>query len=293
MKKLLVTGASGFIGSNFCKLYSDTYKIYGLYSQHAIHYPGVEAVKADITNEEEVKALFKKLKPDAVLHLAALSDPNYCQQNPDLSLETHVIATEYLASESAQLRIPFVFASTDLVFDGKNAPYKETAVPNPISTYGTHKAIAEHAVHDIYPNAVVCRQPLMYGIGYGNGQSFLQSMLDKFRTGQQVYLFTDEYRTTISARNACEGLALCLEDAEGTIQLSSDNRVSRYEFGKVVADVFGFDKNLIVKSKRKDVQMRAPRPKDVSLVNEKAKALSWQPRELKNELESLKAELAF
>lgn len=292
MKKLLLTGASGFVGSNFCRLYANQYKIYGQYSQHAIHYPGVEAVKADITDEEAVKTLFKKLKPDAVLHLAALSDPNYCEQNPEVSLETNVIATEYLAAESAQLRIPFVFASTDLVFDGKNAPYKENAVPNPISTYGTHKAIAEHAVHDIYPNAVVCRLPLMYGIGYGNGQSFLQPMLDKFRAGQQIYLFTDEYRTTISARNACEGLALCLDDAEGTIQLSSDNRISRYEFGKTVAEVFGFDKNLIVKSKRKDVQMPAPRPKDVSLVNDKARMLGWQPRELKDELESLKAELA-
>jgi dTDP-4-dehydrorhamnose reductase len=288
MKKLLLTGASGFVGSNFCKLYSNEYKIYGLYSRHTIHYDKVEAVKADITNEEEVKALFKKLKPDAVLHLAALSDPNYCQQNPEQSLESNVIATEYLVSESAQLRIPFVFASTDLVFDGRNAPYKETDVPNPISTYGTHKAIAEHAVHDIYPNAVVCRLPLMYGIGFGNGQSFLQPMLDKFRTGQQVYLFTDEYRSTISARNACEGLKLCLEDAEGTIQLSSDTGISRYEFGILVADVFGFDKNLIVKSKRKDVQMPAPRPKDVSLINTKAKELGWQPRDMKEEVKAIR-----
>lgn len=279
------------MGSNFCQLYSDDYKIYGQYAQHAIHYQDVEAVKADITNEEEIKDLFRKIKPDAVLHLAALSDPNYCQQNPEQSLEVNVIATEYLASESAQLRIPFVFASTDLVFDGKSAPYKEIAVPNPLSTYGTHKAIAEHAVHDIYPNAVVCRLPLMYGMGYGHGQSFLQPMLDKFKMKQNVYLFTDEYRSTISARNACEGLKLCLENGEGTVQLSSDKGISRYEFGLLVADVFGFDKKLIIKSKRKDVQMPAPRPKDVSMMNTKARELGWQAGEMTEELEAIKIAL--
>lgn len=288
MKKLLITGGSGFIGSNFCKLYAKEYLIYALYSKHAIHYDDVECIQCDITNESEVKKLFEKTEPEAVLHLAALSDPNFCQQNHDLSLEVNVLATEYLATESAQRRIPFVFSSSDLVFDGKTAPYKASDIPKPLSAYGMHKAIAEHAVHDIYPNAVVCRLPLMYGIGYGNGQSFLQPMLDKFRMKQEVYLFTDEYRSTISARNACEGLKLCIEDGEGTIQLSSDAGISRYEFGKIVADVFGFDKSLIIKSKRKDVIMPAPRPKDVSLVNEKAKAIGWQPREIRDELEAIR-----
>jgi dTDP-4-dehydrorhamnose reductase len=295
MKKILLTGASGFLGGNFCSLYANAFDIHAVYHSHPVEIPGVKSVKLDICDEDALGRWFDEIKPDAVIHLAAFSDPNQCELHPKVSEQKNILASENMASLAAGLRLPMVFASTDLVFDGKSAPYKERDVPAPVSIYGLHKSIAEQAVLDIYPNAVVCRLPLMYGQSSSKddsfGNSFLQPMLKKLSAGETMNMFTDEYRTVASARDICAGILVCLEERGEIFHLGGDERISRYNFARHVCGVFGFDAGLLIKTKQKDVKMPAPRPKDVSLNNEKAKELGWKPGTIIEELEWIKKNL--
>ena len=291
MKKILLTGASGFLGCNYCDLFANHFEIHAIHNEHPTQNKNVISNKADITDSVVLEECFQKIKPDKLIHLAAFSDPNRCELYPEISEKINIEASESLAYQCKKAKIPMIFSSTDLVFDGKSAPYKETDIPAPVNIYGLHKSIAEQAILDIYPDATICRLPLMVGPDFGDKPNFLVQMVRKFSLGEQVNLFTDEYRSTASARDVCAGLILCLKHPGQIFHLGGDERISRYDFGMIVSEVFGFDKSLIIKSKQKDVKMPAARPKDVSMTSDKAKGIGWIPGNLRDELENIKKEM--
>jgi dTDP-4-dehydrorhamnose reductase len=287
-KKILLTGASGFLGGNFCKLFSKQYDITGIWNQHAFDMPGVKAVHLDISDNDSLSELFNAIKPVCVVHLGAYSDPNQCQLNPGMSEKINIEASENISVLCAALNIPLLFSSTDLVFDGTAAPYSENDLPCPVNTYGLHKSIAEQVILDVFPEATICRLPLMFGASFTHGKSFLQPMLQKLANNEGMRLFTDEYRSMASARDVCAGIMLCLDQPGEIFHLGGDVRMSRFDFAKKVCTIFDFDLNLIIESKQKDVPMPAPRPADVSLISEKAKKLGWRPGTVEKELQYIK-----
>ena len=152
MKKLLVTGSSGFLGWNLCQLAKEKWQVYGTHFFHRIEIPGVKQLPVDLTDFQELQRLFKEIKPDAVIHTAAQSQPNYCQTHPQESRTINVTASWNLAGLCADYSIPCAFTSTDLVFDGLNAPYRETDPVSPLSLYGEQKVMAEEGI-DISSNS--------------------------------------------------------------------------------------------------------------------------------------------
>ncbi|MBD2313710.1 NAD(P)-dependent oxidoreductase [Desertifilum sp. FACHB-1129] len=288
MKKLLVTGASGFLGWNLCSLAAQHYQVFGTYTTKTVTLPRVTLAPVDLTDFAALKTLWQQIQPDAVIHLAAKSAPNFCQTHPQLSYALNVEATAHLASLAADSEIPFVFTSTDLVFDGTKPPYRETDAVNPISRYAEHKVLAEQEVLQRYPDATVCRMPLMFGAVPTGATSFIQPFLKILRQGENLSLFADEYRTPASAPTAAQGLLLALETAQGLLHLGGRERVSRYEFGCLMAEVLELPKAQITACQQKDVPMAAPRPQDVSLDSSVAFALGYCPLSLKAELLALK-----
>ncbi|MDJ0659439.1 MAG: NAD(P)-dependent oxidoreductase [Crocosphaera sp.] len=289
MKKLLITGASGFLGYNLCQYAQKIWDVYGTYYNHKIDMNNVNFVKVDVTNIDELQIVFKQIKPDAVIHLAAASKPNYCQDNPETAYKINVTASVKIAKLCADVNIPCAFTSTDLVFDGLNGPYKESDPVSPVNYYGEHKVKAEQEMLSIYPKTVICRMPLMFGIPSPHAASFIQFFLTTFRAGKSLSLFTDEYRTPVSGLTAAKGLLLALEKGEGGIlHLGGKERISRYNFGHLMAEVFDFSKTLITPCLQKDVVMAAPRSPDTSLDSSKAFKLGYNPLSLREELEQLK-----
>ncbi|NLE02227.1 MAG: sugar nucleotide-binding protein, partial [Fibrobacter sp.] len=148
MKKLLITGASGFLGPNLCRVALENYSVIGLYNKNCSEIPGVHLVKCDLRDSSAFCELFNREKPDALIHTAAISNPNYCQENQKESYELNVTVTANIARVCVDHCIPFVFTSTDLVFDGIKAPYKEDDPVNPVNIYGEEKAEAERIILD-------------------------------------------------------------------------------------------------------------------------------------------------
>ena len=291
MKKLLVTGASGFLGWNLCQLAKEAWDVYGTYFSKTVEIPDVTVVKADLRDFQEIKRLFSEIGPAAVIHTAAQSSPNFCQTYPEESHSINVTASCNIAGLSADYGIPCVFTSTDLVFDGLNAPYRETDPVCPVSVYGEQKVMAEQGMRSRYPKVALCRMPLMFGVAPPTATSFIQPFIKILREGKELNLFSDEFRTPVSGVTAAKGLLLALEKVEGLLHLGGKERVSRYDFGRLMVDALQLPQENLKACKQKDVPMAASRPPDVSLNSSKAFALGYEPLSLREELEALRGKL--
>lgn len=287
MKKLLVTGASGFLGWNICRHAYKEWEIYGTVFTHPIEIDGTKILQIDLADFRELRRIFNEVRPDAVIHTAAASRPDYCEGRPVETRKINVDASVNLAGLCADNSIPFVFTSTDLVFDGLRAPYREDDRVNPVNHYGEQKVLAEEGILKVYPPAAVCRMPLMFGDPGPAASSFFQTMLNAMRVGEELRLFTDEFRTPISGKTAAEGLIKILSNAHGIIHMGGIERISRFNFGLLIAGVYGIKETKFIRCRQKDLATPAPRPPDLSLDSSKAYAKGFKPLPLKDQLQEL------
>jgi dTDP-4-dehydrorhamnose reductase len=287
MKKLFVTGASGFLGWNICRAAKKKWEVFGTVFSHSMEIAGVKIITVDVADLTELRTIFHRIRPDAVIHTAARSDPNYCQVNRTESQMINVEASIHIAKLCADYSIPCVFTSTDLVFNGLYAPYREDVPVSPISFYGEQKVLAEEGMKKYYPAVAICRMALMFGISGPCASSFIQPMLNAMREGRELKLFVDEFRTPLSVRAAVHGLFLALEKVNGILHLGGIERISRYNFGRLLMDTFGFHKAKVLPCRQKDIIMAAPRPPDVSLDSTKALLLGLKLLPLIEELGEL------
>ncbi|MCB0593536.1 MAG: SDR family oxidoreductase [Phaeodactylibacter sp.] len=279
---ILITGVAGFLGSHLAQLLKDKGRPFtGIYN---LKKPEGPAEQIDLFDREEVLEKLEQLRPTAILHLAAASSPNWCELHPKESQTINVDAAVTLATYARQAGIPFLFTSTDLVFDGQNAPYEEDWSPSPICTYGMQKAAAEQGVLLTHPGATIARLPLLYGWG----DNFLKEWVEKLKGGNPIPAFVDEYRTPAYVQDAARGLLLLLDlGATGFYHLGGPEPLSRFDMARHIARAFGIDERLVQPGKQADVAMPAPRPVDVSLSSERAYALGYQPRGIEEALEEL------
>lgn len=286
--KLLITGASGFLGRVACSYFArDGWEVYGVAYQQRLGIDGITTLSCDLTDPAECKALFERVSPGAVLHLAAMSKPDACEQNPQESQRINVDASARLASLCADYQAKLVFTSTDLVFSGDKAPYQEDDPVEPINRYGEQKVRAEEVISWLYPDATIARMPLMFGPGVPGKPSFTEQLLASLQQRKTMRLFTDEYRTVVNAETAVQGLKLALDQPGATLHLGGKERWSRYAFGQLMAELVGLNADIFQPVKLADIQTAAHRPADACMSSERAFALGYSPASVRCQLKTV------
>ena len=288
MKKLLLTGASGFLGWNLCQSFQEEWEITGTIHTKDINTQRGRIVRADLTNNHVIDSLFSEIQPDGVMHTAAISIPGYCQENPEATYKINVTACETLAAKCAERNIPFVFTSTDLVFDGKKGNYHESDPVNPVNKYGEQKAIAEEKILQIYPQATICRMPLMLGESGQVAASYLQSFLENVRQGNEQKLFTDELRSVLGGQSAAAGLFLALNKLKGIYHLGGRENISRFDLGLMLVRIFDINGAKLTPTRLESLQISTPRSPDVTLDSSKAYNAGFEPLRLEEEIKRIK-----
>jgi dTDP-4-dehydrorhamnose reductase len=299
--RLLVTGMSGFLGYALARRLrrlpegaaGKGYEVTA--TQHEQVLAGIRGtqVSLDLADQFALRQILKEIRPQAVIHMAAISQPNLCESAAERTVAVNVEATATIAHWCASHHCPLVFTSTDLVFDGTRPPYGEEAPTNPQNAYGRQKVAAETALLERYPQAVVCRMPLMFGYGGCLGKSFSHTMVTAIAQGESIRLFTDEFRTPLSTHCAAKVLLAALDWPGGIYHLGGAERISRFGLGQRIARHLGVGEAHLQPLIQAELPMSAPRPADVSLANRQARGLGFLPEGLDRAIERMLAAFGF
>jgi dTDP-4-dehydrorhamnose reductase len=262
--RILVTGASGQLGAYLLRELRGTEGVSAWSGSTRGQLFGISFEPIDLGDAVAVAAAFHRAQPDAVIHAAARAKVADCFRDPAAAERINAGGTATLAALAREAGARFVLVSTDLVFDGEHAPYREEDAPAPLSVYGKTKAEAEKAAQGM-PRAVVARLSLLYGPSLSGRPSFFDEQVRALHAGQPVRLFSDEWRTPLDLATAAQALLALVQSAvEGIIHIGGPERLSRLEMGRRLANFLGIDGNNLVAARRAEAGGE-PRPRDTSL----------------------------
>ena len=288
-KRLLITGANGLLGNKAVVLASRNYEVMPLHHAKPLHDNSLEV---DIVNKEQVLSIFRKLRPNAVIHAAAETNVDKCETQKERALNVNVKGTQNVAEACDEVGAKLVHISTDYVFDGEKGHYKEEDKPNPISYYGLTKLEGERQVVAHCRNYVILRTSVLYG-WHPWKQNFATWVISQLRQNKEISVVEDHYNTPTLADNLAEMILQALQrDLKGLYHASGSERISRYEFAKKIAESFQLDSNLIKPAKMSQLAAWiAKRPRDSSLSTDKIrKQLRTRPLNITEGLNRMKTE---
>ena len=161
--RVLVTGASGLLGSRVARLALKKHDVWAGYSGNPVEVEGVEARQFDISNREQVFRTVRESEADAVIHCAAMTNVDDCERFPEKAFAVNGLGTENVAMAAREIGAKLVYVSTDYVFDGKKqGAYSEGDAVNPLNNYARSKLRGELGAR-IAGNWAVARVSVLYG----------------------------------------------------------------------------------------------------------------------------------
>jgi len=260
--RTIITGAAGLIGQYLVKTaprWAPDRDVQGL-----------TRADLDLTDRANVERTWQSIKPNAVIHCAALSRTKDCEQDPAQARRINVEVTAHLAQQSQD--IPFIFLSSGEVFDGRTSWYGETDEPNPINVYGQTKLEAEQAVLQNSGHTVV-RIVLTAGTSETGDRSFVEDMCRTAKAGKDVTLYADEFRCPLPAGVIARVVwELVDRKQSGLYHLGGSERLSRWDIGETLLPWCPELKGHLMKGSARN-HIGSPRPADLSLRYDKIQGL--------------------
>jgi len=271
---VLITGCGGMLGEavylrfkDFCKVYATDIDL----NEKWLSY-------LDVTDHNKVKQFLKKIKPNYIVHLAALTDMEYCELNPKESYTVNSGGVENLISYARPNNIPFLYISTAGIFDGKKDTFKEEDAPNPLSIYARSKYDGELIAKSIKKHIVV-RAGWMMGGGPKKDKKFINKIVKQLRKGaKEIFVVDDKIGTPCYTYDLANSIFYLLDNNNyGVYHGACEGGSSRYDVAEFILDKLKLkDKVKLTKvdSSYFKKDFFAPRPYSEKLVNIKLKKLN-------------------
>ena len=278
--RLLLTGAAGVLGGRLAGLLAQVHELTA--ARHQTPVPArLETQPLDLLAAGAAEAILEAARPEAVVHAAALVEPDRCEREPELAARLNTEASERLAVACARRGIKLLLISTDLVFDDGDEKH-EAGTPHPVSVYGRTKRAAEEAVLAADRRHAVVRVPLVIGRGFGPRATASEAVAWALRAGRPLHLYADQWRTPSDPESTAGACSLILEqDASGIFHAAGPERVTRHDLGLRVAAALELPTAAISATTHDARPPLAPRPRDACLEAARTHAaLGWRPRPL-------------
>lgn len=244
MKKMLITGTSGFLGSKVAAFYKGTYEI--LAPSHSM---------MDITEEESVNRYFLEKRPDIVIHCAAISDTGTCEREKELSWKINVTGSENIAKAAKMVSAKCILCSSDQVYCASDSPcaHKEDETVYPSNTYGKEKLCAEANCLKINEESVHLRLAWMYDAKdekFARRNDFAKQLRDSVRQSKELSFMASDKRGITDVWEVVKNIEKTLELPGGVYNFGAPNERSTYETAIEILKTLGYDTSLIHKTEQ-------------------------------------------
>ena len=267
----LVTGSAGLVGSKVVKdLAQNNHTVYSCYhNEKPVH---GTPVLLDLLDQEKIIQTLQETKPDIIIHLAAITNVDFCETENELATQINTKATEILGKQAAKQNTFFVYVSTDYVFDGIKGMKKEDDSTNPLGFYGKSKLEGEITLNKLASSWCIARTSTPFGI-HPKKKSFPLWIKENLEAKKEIPVLVDQFTSPTYVPNLSKMLIeVVTKQITGVIHLAGATRISRYNLAELVADKLSLDKKLLIPTKTDDMNWKSQRPKDssldVSLANE-------------------------
>ncbi|WP_020597055.1 SDR family oxidoreductase [Spirosoma panaciterrae] len=298
MKRILITGANGLLGQKLVDLLTKQPNVDLIATARGAnrlpYADGYTYRSMDITDRQEVLAIIGEVKPDVVIHGAAMTDVDKCEVQKDACWAQNVHAVEYIVEACRATNAFLVHVSTDFIFDGAAGPYDETAEANPISFYGWSKQAGESVVRHSDLRWAIARTVLVYGIAHDMSRSNIILWVKKsLEDGKNIKVVTDQWRSPTLAEDLAMGCYLIADkEAEGIFNISGKEVLTPYEMAIKTADYFGLDTSLIAQADASTFTQVARRPPRTGFILDKSRTvLGYDPHSFEEGIAVLASQL--
>lgn len=283
--RVLVTGSAGLVGSQVARdLVGAGHEVYSGYNAAR---PGCgNPTRLDLADPGCIRGAVSRAAPDAVIHLAAMTDVDGCESQPGLAMRINAGATGDVAREAARLGAFFLYVSTDYVFDGTRGMRAEGDSTNPLGRYGESKLAGEAAAAASAPGWAVARTSTPFG-PHPARKPFPAWVREGLEAGREVPALVDQFTSPTFVPNLSRMLIeIATRRIAGTIHAAGATRISRYGLAEMVAERLGLDGGLLRPARMEQMGWAARRPSDSSLdVSRAARILREKPMRAEESLD--------
>lgn len=262
--RILVTGAAGMLGHALIPVLEENHDVVGLTRKDC-----------DLCDENIVGKIFRRQKPDMVVHLAAFTNVDGCELDPEKAKATNELATLNVAKAARDIDAALLYTSTDYVFDGQaSSPYSEGALANPLSVYGKTKLMGENYVQKMVERSIIVRTSWLYGIG---GRNFVSTVLGLAREKSELSVVNDQRGSPTYTRHLAERLAeLVMTREYGVYHVTASGDCTWFEFARKILDMFGLQDIQVVPISTSECNRPAPRPAYSVLANKRLSSMGMR-----------------
>ena len=255
----------------------------------------VDYIPCDITNREQVKKIVYDFCPDYIVNAAAFTNVDKSETEREQAWKVNVKAVEYIAEAARVIDAHLIHISSDYIFNGKNGPYSENTIPNPIGYYGRTKLASENALKISGAIYTILRTNVLYGTAPDSRPDFVKWVVESLRNKKNIRIVIDQINNPTFIDDLVQAISKIIEFGRtGIYHIGGREFLSRFDFTNIIADYFHLDKSLVTPITTEELNQRAKRPLKSGLITLKAETeLGYKPHLIPEALEEMKRELVL
>ncbi|MDX1700245.1 MAG: dTDP-4-dehydrorhamnose reductase, partial [Melioribacteraceae bacterium] len=272
-KRILIIGSNGMLGQTLVNLLSgqEMYEVHLASAEDDSYFDEFSYSQLDVSIKKQVKKLLLDFFPDFVINLAAFTNVDKSETERETCWNINVNAIEYLAKYCVPTNSHLIHISSDYIFDGKNGPYSEKDLPNPVSYYGRSKLAGENIIKRFNIPSTIIRTNVLFGTTKFGRPDFVKWVVDSLSNKKEIKIVTDQINNPTFLEDIAWAIKKIFDTGKtGIYNIGGAELLSRYEFTKKISEFFKLNFDLVKPIITEELKQPAQRPLKSGLINLKA-----------------------